>query len=225
MAWGPEAGDDGSALEIRGAWRCENRDGQGDSCHAAGSVVRGGRHRVAGPRESTARGGGTWNRDRVRLLRRTAGRPGDRGDLQPAAQPSARAVDDPSGRDGQACALRKADRAERDGGGATPRGARPHGRADPGSLHGAHAPAVARRLAHRAIRPPRRDPRDDGVLQLLQRRPQEHPQRCRMGRRRADGHRLLSRAHRAPDLRARAAPGGGADSAATRARASIGSRP
>ena len=52
----------------------------------------------------------------LRLLRGAAGRSGDRGDLQSAAQRSARALDGPRARGRQARAVREADRARRRGG-------------------------------------------------------------------------------------------------------------
>ena len=69
--------------------------------------------------------------------------PEHRRHLQSAAESPARAVDDQGGRARQARALREADRALGGRGAPTPRGPRSHGREDPGSVHGPHAPAVA----------------------------------------------------------------------------------
>ena len=68
---------------------------------------------VARSREGRGRGGRAGDREGPRLVRGAARRSGDRRDLQPAAEPPARAVDDPRGRGRQARAVREADRAER----------------------------------------------------------------------------------------------------------------
>ena len=166
-----------------------------------GTSFRGRGTRVARSREGRGRGGRVGDRDGPRILRGAARRSGDRRDLQPAAESPARAVDDPCGRGRQARAVREADRAERRGGRAADRGPRPHRRADPGSVHGPQPPAVAARAGHRALRPDRRGARLRRFLQLLQRRSRQHPQRARVGRRRADGHRLLSGPHLALRVR------------------------
>ena len=78
---------------------------------------------------------------RLRLLRGAPRRSRDRGGLQPAAQPPARAADACRRGEGQARALREADRAHRRGGrdAADGAGRRPHRR----GLHGPPASAVA----------------------------------------------------------------------------------
>ena len=58
--------------------------------------------------------------------------------------------------------------------------------------------------ADRRVRAHRRASPARGPLQLLQRRPEEHPQRPRLGRWRPHGHRLLPRPRLADDLRPRA---------------------
>ena len=87
--------------------------------------------------EGAAAAAGAGHPARVRLVRGAARRPRRRGGLQPAAQPPARAVDDPRRRGGQARAVREADRA------LGRRGAQlldvrdAHRRADRRSVHGA----------------------------------------------------------------------------------------
>ena len=140
------------------------------------------------------------------LVRGVARRSRNRRRLHSAAQPHARRVDDARGGGGQTRAVREADRVDRGGRGTIDRGTRSHGRADPGSVHGADAPAVAGRAGHRAVGAHRRNALHHGLLQLLQRRPGEHQEHQGIRRRRDPRHRVLSREHRADDLRGGAAP-------------------
>ena len=140
--------------------------------------------------------------------------PADRSDLQSPAQRAARPLDDPRARGGQARAVRKADRARRDGSGRADRGAPALRQARRRSLHGALSPAMAARARDRAIGRDRRRARDPDVLFLSADRRRQHPQPA-AGRRRALRHRLLRDPHRAPCLRRRA------DARRRRARLSI----
>src|SRR5450432_4263313 len=83
------------------------RGKESDPRHAARRVVRGGGDRLARSGEGPAGGGRIGHPESLRFLRRTARGCGDRGDLQSAAQSSARAVVGTRGRGGKARAVRE----------------------------------------------------------------------------------------------------------------------
>ena len=120
--------------------------------------------------QGAARGAGARAPARLRLVRGAARRPRRRSDLQPAAQPPARAVDDPRRRGGEARAVREADRALGRRSAPAPRRARAHRRPDRRSVHGAQPSAVARRARSREARQHRRPARRRRPLRLLQAR-------------------------------------------------------
>ena len=189
------------------ARRRRHRGEEGDSGDAARIARRGRGDRVARSRQSRRHRQDARHSSRVRLVRCADCRSRHRRGVHPAAESSARRVDDARGTSREARAVRKADRAERLGGAHAARGARPHRPDDSGSVHGPHASAVAEGPGDRAQRSHRRAARDDRLLQLLQRGSDEHPQHHRLRRRRADGHRLLSRLDGADDVRARTGSG------------------
>ena len=152
----------------------------------------------------------------LRLLRGAATRSRDRGGLQSAAQPPARAALDRGGGGRQARAVREADRAHRRGGRAADRGARPRRRADPGGVHGAQPSAVAAGARPGARGPDRRAARGPGQLQLHERRPGERAQPGRDRRRRPVRHRLLSDPSPRAFCSRRSRPGWRARSSTTR---------
>ena len=168
------------------ARRREDRDRQGDSGDAASRELPRSSAIASrdGERDAPQRRHSGFAK-RLRLVRGAARRPRHRRRLQPAAQSPARALDDPRGGSRQARALREADRAQRGRGAPADRSARPHRRADSGSVHGAHASAVADSPRARSRAGASATLRSMlGLLQLLQRRCGEHPQHPRVRRRR-----------------------------------------
>ena len=79
-----------------------------------------------------------------------------------------------------------------------------------GSVHVPLSSAMANGPATGARRPDRRAAHDSYAVFVLQRRPAQHPQPARHGRRRADGHRLLPDFALAIPVRRRAGAGDGA---------------
>ena len=133
---------------------------------------------------------------RLRLVRGAARRSRDRGGLQPAAQPPARAADARRRRRrASTCCARSRSRSRpaRRRRSATRREAG----ADRGGVHGALPPAVAARARAGARGPHRRAARRAGVLRLQQPRSRQHPQPGRHRRRRPLRHRLLRDRRRA----------------------------
>ena len=128
----------------------------------------------------------------LRLLRGAARRSRDRGDLQPAAQPPARAADAAGGGGRQARAVREADRAHRRRGDGAARRARRRCSSRKPSWSASTRSGCARASIVREGR--------IGELRAVQmffgynnRRPGQHPQQGRHRRRRALRHRLLRR--------------------------------
>ena len=107
-----------------------------------------------------------WHREGLRHVSRNTGRSRHRGRLHPAPQSPARAVVCQGRRGGKARPVREAAGDERRGGRDPDRGAGAHGHADPGSLHGAHAPPVPARPRARRRGPYRRAARGARVPDL-----------------------------------------------------------
>ena len=177
------------------ARRREDRDREG---HSGDAARRSGRRSRRSPRAIRAKARAAAARlgiaEGLRLLRGAARRSRVDAIYNPLPNHLHVPWTHPRRRARQARALREADRADRGRGADAARGARPDRRPHPGSVHGPHASAVAegaRRWCDGGAH--RRAAGDGRRLQLLQRRSGEHPQHAGIRRRRADGHRLLSR--------------------------------
>ena len=133
---------------------------------------------------------------RLRLLRGAARRSRDRGDLQSAAEPPARAADARRREEGQARALREADRADGRRGGARSATA-PKGVLIAEAFMVRHHPQWIRGARAGEEGQARHAARHPVAVHLLQRRSQQRPQHGRHRRRRALRHRLLPDRHRA----------------------------
>ncbi len=155
--------------------------------------------------KARASSGTAGHPESLRFVRGSPRRRGHRRHLQSAAESSARAMEREGGRAQQARALRKAGCAYGGRGPATPGRAQSHGRENPGSIHGPHAPSVAGGQGTRCKRSDWRAAIHAGSVQLHESRSRQHPKSAGFRRRRADGHRLLSRQHVALHLRPRAA--------------------
>ena len=142
---------------------------------------------------------------RVRYVRRSPRRPGDRSGLHLAPEHAALRMVDPRARGGQARVVREAALTSPGRGDRRVRHRRPHG---PPPERGVHVPPQSANEASAAARGGRRDRRAAARalgVQLLALRPRQHPPAHRARRRRADGCRLLQRLRLAPPRR-RAGP-------------------
>src|SRR2546425_1523704 len=119
---------DGKESSLGNSGRGPDCGAKSDSGHAERGVERGRGDCFARAAQSRRCGASAGHSEGLRILRGTAGGPGDRGDLQPAAEPSPRAVVDQGGGSGEACAVRKAAQPERGGSEEFAGGAGAHGR-------------------------------------------------------------------------------------------------
>ena len=132
--------------------------------------------------------------------------PRDRRRLHPAAQPSAPGVDHGGRPGGQARPVREAAGHDRGRGRADGRGLRTGRRAAHGGVHVPPPSLLAGRARDRRQRPHRPPAGGAELVQLLQRRPDEHPEHPGRRRWRPVRHRLLQRQPLTDALRRRARP-------------------